>query len=188
MIVMAVDPALRNTGIVIIDTETDSILHAEVLETTEDKMATKSNCLMGQIIEIGQRLLILKCKYGVDVTVGEAPIGAATGMIAMRDLGMVLGMCALWKVYNYNTIWVTPFDVKEAATGDKRGAKAEIIATVLTYYNDFNWQAAICSTCRKRDSCRARDKDKCWLKKMEHCADAVAAWWASKEYLSTIGM
>lgn len=101
----------------------------------------------------------------------ELPSGGAQGARANRAMGMATGVVvAVLEMTELPAEWVTPGDVKVAATGRRDGSKVAVQAAVR---EAFDWGRGDKGDKRRDDETRSHWPKHKWAQ--EHVADAAAA-------------
>lgn len=171
MIVLGLDPSLRNFAIVKgdlnIDTNEFNPTFAELVETSTTK--TKRVRKNSDDLERARSISAALRNYTDEATIifAEIPVGSQSSR-AMASYGISIGIIS---ALARPLIQVTPSEVKIAATGDKNATKDEMIQWAYAMYPDLNWL--------KRGGKL--------LAKNEHIADSIAAIHAgleSEQFLS----
>jgi len=160
-LVLGIDAGFQAMGLVVVDVQTREVVHALAVRT--ERTATKRGIRVAD--DDAERCKLLADSLAAVVrgwrpygAVVELPNGGAQGARANRAMGMATGIVAsVLYVLDMPTEWVTPSEVKKAATGRKDAAKEDVQRAVL---RQFAW----------RDGVWPRHR---W--EQEHVADAAAA-------------
>lgn len=163
---MGIDPALRNTGVAILDydltTGATSLVHIELIETEARakkleirKTADELRCVK----EIGTALRRILAKYNPSMAASEVSVFSqhARGMLANGIAIGILGMLPI------PVIEVSNIEVKQAAGGTKTSSKEFMVQWAVGQWPEAPWLA------------RKYKGEVEILAKNEHIADACAA-------------
>jgi Holliday junction resolvasome RuvABC endonuclease subunit len=136
---VGLDPSLTNTGIAIMEYDTDTCalsvakLHLVETENQKGKQVRQNSDDLRRCREIvaGMRAA---CD-GALFAISEVPTGAQSARAALA-FGMVIGMLATLPV---PLIQVTPTEVKLAAVGHRQAAKEEMIEWAMGRHPNAGW-------------------------------------------------
>ena len=142
MIVMALDPSLRATGVVIFDTDV-GIIHTETIRT--EKAAKKRQLRVAD--DDFQRMALVATElskvinsYKPAMVVFETPVGGAKSSRAAISMGMIRGVLAgILAVRMLPYELYLPMECKKAATGDRNASKDAVEAAVKKRYPGTVW-------------------------------------------------
>ena len=146
MIVMSVDPALRNTGVTIYNTTLDMLIHAELVVTakSKDKKVKVTAELDQATAYIAGELQRLIDDYAPDTIVFETSAAAGKSAMAARSLGIIKGV--MWGVITANGIEAVTYtenEVKKGVGGKRDSSKRELMDIAIKHYPQLNvkeWQ------------------------------------------------
>lgn len=147
MIVMSVDPALRNTGVTIYNTALDILIHAELIVTakSKDKKVKVTADLDQATAFIAGELQRLINDYEPDTIVFETSAAAGKSAMAARSLGIIKGV--MWGVITANGIEAVTYTENEVKKGvgavTKNSEKRELMDIAIKHYPQLNvkeWQ------------------------------------------------
>lgn len=161
MKVIGIDIALRNTGIALVNLDTDSLtFQIEGLKLIETEVA-KTGKVVRKNSEDLERCRVISAELEPFYEIAsmifvEMPVGSQSAR-AMASYGMSIGILSNC---NVPMIQLTPYEVKLAAVGDKSATKREMINWATAKYPGDHWLTT---------------KSGEYLNKNEHLADAVAA-------------
>lgn len=158
MFIASIDPSLRNTGIVIGKYTNDNL---DIIATTtvsivpeKDKNLRQSEIDIECIIKLFKEVLSFISQYNIEKVVVELPIGSQSsrGMVSYA-----VSCCLIAEIQKrYDTVYVTPFEVKDYLPMNKP-SKKDIISSVNEMYPNI----------------LEKNKQGKPLNKNEHVADAV---------------
>jgi len=169
--ILAVDAGFNSTGCAVLelDSKPPSLVRARALVflktdkkrqlRTSDTLAEHAGWLFDQLVAetAGCRAVIV-----------EMPSGGAKSAIAMRAMGITIGvLAAVREATKLPTVWVSPGDSKAAACGKLAASKREMQAAMLREYPSL-------------DAFLPRRGGKIVQGKAEHIVDAVAAYHAAR--------
>lgn len=157
MIVIGIDPSLRNTGIAVVDVAGDSerIIATSVLQTKARKGVLVGTDDARCVCEIADGLNAAIAAHDPVAIVVEAPVGAKAARAA-RALGLAIAtVITATRLRGLPLIQVQPIDVKLATVGRKKADKDDVILAIEQRYPDVPWP----------------DDQDVW----EHVADAIGA-------------
>jgi len=144
-LVMGIDAGFQAMGVVIAQGRT--ILHAATCRTerqTKKRGVRVADDDAERCQTLARFLLDMVQTYRPAGAVVELPHGGAQGARANRSMGMATGVvAAVLEATGIPAEWVTPSDVKKAATGRRDGSKEAVAQAVR---RAFTWQAAPPST------------------------------------------
>lgn len=162
LIVMGIDPSLRNTGICIaeLNDERDGIakihrLHLAKTEPPKAKTQRKSSADYQAAVEVANIIKHMIDTNGVEVTFAEIPSGTQSARASFA-LGIALGMIASVRPA---PLEVTAREVKMNSVGIASATKDEMIEWATELYPTAPWM---------------KQRNGNILKTNEHLADAVA--------------
>lgn len=162
LIVVGIDPSLRNTGICVAElnednTAIDKILRLHLAKTEPPKQKTqrKSSADFQSAVEVAAMMRHLVGEYDARVTFAEIPSGTQSARASFA-LGIALGMVASLSPV---PIEVTARQAKMASAGVASATKDEMIEWATELYPKAPWM---------------RQRNGKVLKANEHLADAVA--------------
>lgn len=138
MRILAFDPSMNNWGIVeavYVDGLLTSI-KGEVISPPKSSLKSKTHS------DIATCAHIWKCIQPklstADFVVTELPLGARSAM-AVKGIGIVLGILSICSVENSNFFGYHPGKLKESFTGNRNAGKSDMIARALELYPSLNW-------------------------------------------------
>ena len=170
--IMAIDVALRHTGVAIID-PMERLVHSECLVTKKASKKLKMyktdddlNCVR----EIVNGLRRLLDEYHVTIMVGELALSG--GQTASSCAALALSKALIGTMVEFTGLpflRINPMDVKIAMTGNRTASKKQMQDTAFTMWGqDPKWVSA--AKCSKTG----------YTMRFEHIADALGAFMASK--------
>ena len=167
MLVLGLDPSLRNWGIAYgwLDLNSGELtdLKLDVIQVKDDnsKQVRKNS----KDLHIAHSLYAGVLPYAKEAKFifVEVPIGSQSAR-AMASYGLCVGVLGSLRASGYSLVEVTPSESKMAFTGDKEASKRLMIDTAVGYYPDANWPTQT-----------QKGKTSIIESKAEHMADAIAA-------------
>lgn len=174
MIVYALDVALRNCGVAVIQNHKNNwrLIHDQIIKTKKTPgllVAEDEVCRMQHIMS---ELAKLYRRWVPTAFVAELPHGGARNAKAMRAMslgkGGIIGAAATLGI---PLIHVTPTEVKMAATGYKDAEKDEVIDEIVKLFPSL------------KSKYRSERAASGWTDEFEHVADAIGAFIAGKKRL-----
>ena len=167
MLVLGLDPSLRNWGIAYgwLNLQSGELtdLHLDVIQVKDEpsKQVRKNS----KDLHVAHSLYkgVLPYAREAKFIFVEVPIGSQSAR-AMASYGICVGVLGSLRASGYTLVEVTPTESKMAFTGDKEASKSKMIETAYGYYPEANWP-------------KQTQKGKTSLveSKAEHMADAIAA-------------
>ncbi len=135
MIVVGVDPGFRNTGLSAFRLEGEKMTFIDSACVSSKKNKKDKRYVSVKDAEVIRAMVnwmvVFIQNVKADLVVVELPPGGGQSASASRSLGISTTVCALLdQLCGRPVIFVTPRDVKEAATGDKEAEKDAIIDAV----------------------------------------------------------
>lgn len=159
---LAIDVGFRSSGLALFEMtgENHKLIVANCFSYKKEKKSKEyvSVADVKQLIKMALDIAHFIDRWMVKDIAVELPTGGAKSSRASRLMGMasaMIAVIALWKKANIN--WLTPKDIKKAATGRNHAEKDEIMAAMGKLYPEIN----------KIPKCRR-----------EHIADAIACFLA----------
>jgi Holliday junction resolvasome RuvABC endonuclease subunit len=134
---IGLDPSLTNTGVVVLDPQTDTIQGVTVIQT--GKQADRKNLRVGEddlrrARHIARRLQAIIQATQPEALFGELPGGTKSNRAA-KGFGLVLGAIGdVTDQHDLPTGWETQYGLKEACTGDGRANKEDVAEHVQGFY------------------------------------------------------
>lgn len=173
MRILAIDPAMNNTGWCVgeydVDTGTLISVSSGGLITTEkaaQKTIRRSSDDFRRANELAKELVELS--QNADVVFSEIPNGGAQNARAVWTLGVTLGILTNIPTKGISMVEVTPNMTKMASIGRKDATKAEIIEWAIRKHPELPWYKA-----RGQQKVSPRN---------EHLADAVGVLYAGLDH------
>ena len=170
--VMAIDPALRKTGIVIMERKEDSVwipVETHIIKTQKDKSKKMyfSVDLSRRVNEIILTMLEIAERHNICHIVAEAPSGSQSASGAYAAAIAISTPTALSILTKCPLDWVTEIDVKLSVVGKKNANKNEIKNKILSLYPFLEEQY------------KSEKKDGV-IDDFEHIADAIGVFMAAQ--------
>lgn len=171
MRVLAIDPALTNTGIVMfIDDHPDLV---QIIKTRKggDKWVTQSEKDCARIRDLVDQIVTIIAQQKPDVICTEQPIGGAQSAVSAKALALIGGMLyTLSSLTPHGVPWCFQrvHDVKRAMMFKAKATKGEMISAAVAKYPSL------------RERLTSPKSDNGWTGDAEHIADAVAVYEAFK--------
>lgn len=169
MNILALDASVNNTGMVVMNSDSDTISYYNVFTTTKmkrDKKTSQSNFDKDRIDDILCEIVRVSQEYDIDFIVSEQIISGCQDAKAAKCMSLIAGMLyAVSKLYKP----VSFFDVrsvKESVTGKRDASKDEVIEAVIKLY-----------PCLSLPMSSKRSKSG-YSGEAEHIADAIAVYHA----------
>jgi Holliday junction resolvasome RuvABC endonuclease subunit len=166
VIVLGVDPSLRNFGMVLTRVSRNGI---NVLETqlVNPELFTKKEIKRKGFDDL-RRASVISCELrkmesNCDIVIAEIPIGSQSAR-AMANYGIMIGILSGCEK---PIVSVSPSEVKKAVTGNNFADKKEIIDWAIKAHPEENWIVK-----------KKKDGTKVFLATNEHLSDALAAIYA----------
>jgi len=157
-IVLGVDPATRNWGMVLLDTSTDTII--DMITVRQEQSFNKAKySKSSRYLDIGRKITEVFREWCSRSTVcfSELPTGSQSSRAAVCS-GICLGVLSGCPI---PLVGSTPIQVKKVFTGDRSASKHKMIDRAEELYPDANWNR--------------HKKTGVIMRKDEHKADAIAA-------------
>lgn len=169
MNILALDASVNNTGMVVMNSDSDTISDYSVFTTTKmkkDKKTSQSNFDKARIDAIINEIIWVSEEYDVDFIVSEQIISGCQDAKAAKCMSLIAGMLYSISKLHKPVLFFDVRSVKESVTGKRDASKDEVIEAVIKLY-----------PCLKIDlsSKTARSG---YNGKAEHIADAIAVYHA----------
>lgn len=134
--ILSLDVAWRNTGYIVFDKGEPvaaGVIRTEAPKKKSSVRVSDYNSMLAA--DIARTLKGLIQKYGVKGVVGELPTGGALSAKSMQQMGMAVAVVsAALELLGVPAEWVTPNDVKLAATGLRSASKEDMMAAASSEF------------------------------------------------------
>lgn len=169
MNILALDASVNNTGMVIMNSDSNTISYYNVFTTTKmkkDKKTSQSNFDKARIDAIIDEIVIVSQRYDVNFIVSEQIISGCQDAKAAKCLSLVAGMLYAVSKLHKPVSFFDVRSVKASVTGKRDASKEEVIEAAIKLYPCLSISLS---------SKTARSG---YNGKAEHIADAIAVYHA----------